>query len=111
MNTYAELETLLVAKGIGSYHQGPDRLVISNANPALPGSNCFWVTIKAGRWYIGTWLPAVYQVPVDVEISGVCEAVFGSSTQAIYTIDRALADRLGLKRLSVQDLEELALGT
>jgi hypothetical protein len=84
-------------------------LVISNANPALPASNSFWCTFKDARWYIGTWLPAIYQLPASLEISAACEHVFRSSTTAIYTIDRNLADRLSLRRLNDQEIEVLGL--
>lgn len=97
------------AKGIGSYLQNPDMMVISNENPAWPQSNSFWVTFRKGSWYIITWLPAAYFLPADKNISAVCEAVFRSSATAIYTVAPELVERLGLRRLTDDEMDEAGL--
>ncbi len=111
MSNYLELDRSLKAKGIGCYVQGPDQLVVSDENPAMPSTNTFWVTHKNGHWYIGTWLPAVYLVPTDLKISDVCEIVFRSSPKAIYTIDNALAEQLKLRRLTEQEVDLLGFAS
>src|SRR2546425_917097 len=109
MSVYLELEQYLETKGIGSYLQNADQLVVSDDNPAMPSSNSFWVTHKNDAWYIGTWLPALYQVPADQDICHVCEIVFRSSSKAIYTIENALSQRFKLRRLTDQETEKLGL--
>jgi len=109
MTEYNQLAECLDAKGIGSYYQGPDRFVVSGLNPALPTANCFWVARRGDEWYIGTWLPAIYQVPLGQDICRVCEIVFRSSGVAIYTIDEGLASQLQLRRLTDQEIDLLGL--
>lgn len=105
MNNYLELEQSLLAKGIGSYLQNPDLLVVSNVNPAMPNSNCFWVTNKGGEWFLGTWLPAVYQIPTKKNLSEICEAVFNSAQKAIFEVNETLAAKLNLRRLAETEIE------
>ena len=107
MSIYSELQSNLRRKGIGSYLQNPDQLVVSNQNPAWPDSNCFWVTRRKKIWYVGTWSPAVYEVPLNVDISEVCDAVFHSSTRAIFTVEPALVDQWRLRRLTEEENEQL----
>lgn len=109
MNSYTELVQCLKAKGVNSYLQNAHQLVVSSQNPAMPNSNCFWVTITNERWYLGTWLPAIYQVPCDRDICSVCDLVLRSSSRAIYTVDATLVESLGLRRLDEQEAESLGL--
>ena len=107
MNVYHELAQWLHDRGIGSYLQSEDQLVLSSQNPALPSSNCLWVQKKGDEWYIGTWLPAAYHVLKAQDLRQVCELVFRSSAQAMFTVDPALAQRLQLRRLGDEEMEEL----
>lgn len=107
MNMFQHLAEWLEGRGIGSYLQSPEQLVVSSENPALPTSNCFWVRKKNGEWYIGTWLVAAYHVPPSQEIGRACELVYRSSSKAMYTIDSLLAERLELRRLTDEEMEEL----
>jgi len=107
MSSYAEVGKWLESKGIGCYLQGPDQMIVSEKNPAMPGSNCFWLTLRETDWYIGTWLPAAYHVPPAQDIQEVCESVFRSSTTAIYSISNDLVTRFNLHRLTDKQMEEL----
>jgi hypothetical protein len=104
---YFELEQSLRAKGIGSYFQNENLLVVSNANPAMPDSNSFWITCKAGEWYLGTWLPSVYRIPTTADVPVICEAVFNSAPKAVWELDNRLAAELGLRRLTETEIESL----
>jgi hypothetical protein len=108
-NAYAELAKRLEGKGIGSYFQNSEMLVVSNQNPAMPDSNTFWVTNRGGQWYLSTWMPAVYQVPKDRDVVEICEIVFRSSEKALYTIDAPIALDLNLRLLSDDEATELGL--
>jgi hypothetical protein len=107
MNSYVELADWLKTKGIGSYMQSADRLVVSNEKPARPGRNCFWVTSKGRQWFVGTFLPAGYHVPEAQEIGPLCETVFRSSPTAVYSLDPAIVTRYRLRTLTDAEAEAL----
>jgi len=104
---YVDLADYLQGEGIKSYMQNPDLIVISNNYPALPSSNCFWAALRDNVWYVGTWLPAVYQVPAETNVGVVCKRVYESSSRAIYSIDADLATNLRLRELDEQEMERL----
>src|SRR6185312_7437805 len=106
MNSYQQLADCLHQRGIDSYFQNPEMLVVSGQNPAMPGSNSFWVTRIGEEWFIGTWLPAVYKATDGEKICDVCEAVFKSSPTAIYSVAPDLAAKLNLRRLTTSEMEE-----
>jgi hypothetical protein len=106
MENYQQLADCLRARGIESFLQNPETLVVSRQNPAMPNSNSFWVTKKSKHWCIGTWLPAVYQVKDEERICDICESVFQSSATAIYTIEPSLAATLNLRRLTPAELKK-----
>jgi len=106
MDSYQQLAECLHARGIGSFLRHPDLLVISNQNPAMPVSNSFWVTKKGEEWLIGTWLPAIYEAKPRKRICDICEAVFKSSSTAIYSVEPGLAAKLNLRRLTDSEMEE-----
>jgi hypothetical protein len=102
-----DLAQCLAEKGVGSYLQNPDQLVVANSNPALPSGNCLWVSQIESVWCIGTWLPCAYLLPKDQSVCEVCAAVFHSSKEAIYDIDPILVRRFRLRRLSDDELSNL----
>src|SRR6185312_16177161 len=106
MNTYQQLAACLHAREIGSFLQHPELLVVSGENPAMPGSNSFWVTKKGEAWIFGTWLPAIYQVADEKQLCDICEAVFKSSATAIYSVAPDLAAKLNLRRLTDSEMAE-----
>jgi len=106
MNAYQQLADCLFARGIESYFQNPELLVLSGQNPAMPSSNSFWVTKKGEEWFIGTWLPTIYKVADEKQLGEICEAVFKSSPTAIYSMAPELAARLNLHRLSNSEMKE-----
>ena len=106
-NDFKGLAEGLAIVGIGSYPQEPDMLVVSNENPAWPGSNSFWVRKKDQVWLIGTWAPAIYRILPDQNIAKICEAVFRSSSTAIYTIGESMVEEFKLDRLTDEEMESL----
>jgi len=106
MESYQQLAQSLHTRGIESFLQNPDLLVISGENPATPRSNIFWVTKKGEEWFVGTWLPAVYKVADEKQLCDVCEVVFNSASTAIYSVEPALAAKLNLRRLTDSEAEE-----
>jgi hypothetical protein len=106
MDAYQQLAQGLHARGIDSFLQNPAMLVVSGQNPAMPNSNSFWVTRKGEAWFIGTWLPAVYQTNDGDHFCDICEAVFKSSATAIWNIEPTLAEKLELRRLTAAEMEK-----
>ena len=107
MNDLRSLAERLATVGIGSYLQKPDMLVISNENPAWPGSNSFWVRNRGQAWFIGTWAPAIYRIPPNQNIVKICEVVFRSSSTAIYAIEGSMVEEFKLDRLTDEEMESL----
>lgn len=106
--TYAQLQVHLSRINLGTYFQNDDLLVVSSSNPASPQKNSFWLRKRDERWFLGTWLPAIYEIPV-VDIGAVCKALYDSSETAIYTVDCALAKRFALRKLSEAEIVDLKL--
>jgi hypothetical protein len=109
MKDYAELAQWLETRGIGSYFQNEQQLVVSNNNPAIPTSNNFWVTKKGDDWYIATWLPAVYLVAKDQHLGELCETILHASPTAIYSVEESIANRFKLRRLTDSEIDDLDL--
>jgi hypothetical protein len=107
MKSYVDLGHWLESKGIGYYFQGSDQMIISDKNPAMPNSSCFWVTLRGDVWYIGTWLPAAYHIPGDQDICEICESIFRSSNTALWTFGNDLVARFDLRRLTDAEIEQL----
>jgi hypothetical protein len=82
-------------------------MVISNQNPAMPDKNCFWVTLKHDHWFVGTFLPAVYQVADADDIGDICAAVLASSKTALYSLGEDLVARYKLRKLNDEELGDI----
>ena len=80
-------------------------LVVSNENPAWPGSNSFWVTKKDQVWFLGTWAPAIYRIPSNQDVVKICEVVFRSSSRAIYAIEGSMVEEFKLDKLTDEEME------
>lgn len=106
MDCYQQLAECLHVRGIESFLQNPEMLVVSGQNPAMPGSNSFWVTKRGEDWFIGTWLPAVYKVADEKRLCDICEAAFKSASSAIYSIEPDLAAKLNLSPLTDSEVED-----
>lgn len=105
MTALLKLQAALAEKGLGSYMSSPTVLIVSGSEPAMPTGNCFWVRRKNRTWYLGTWLPCGYELSKGMDIVEVCAKVFSSCETAIYSIAPDLAQELGLRRLTDEELD------
>jgi hypothetical protein len=96
---YDQLVKCLAGRGISTFFQKPNQLVVCSTIPNDPASNSFWVTQLEGSWYLSTWLPAVYRIPDEQDVCAVCAAVLLASPTAIYTVDDQSVEAFGLERL------------
>jgi hypothetical protein len=98
----------LDAKSVLSYFQRENQLVISRRSvPALPfGGNSFFITNQERQWYLFTWSPAVYKVPPEADLVGLCELFvdFGDEAQAEVPVE--IAQHFGITRLSDEEAAE-----
>jgi len=104
---YSELRAGLAERGITSFLQSPNQLVIAASFPNFPTQNTFWITNRGGVWHVGTFLPTIYQVPAAVDICVVCEEILKSSATAIYKVNDDLVQKHSLTRLSDEQREGL----
>ena len=104
---YDDLIACLERKGITSFFQNPNHLVIAAEVPNFPSSNSFWVTIHRGHWHLGTWSPRVYRVPTDQDMCELCADVLRSSETAIYSVAQNLILRFKLEELREKEVDEI----
>jgi hypothetical protein len=104
---YNELTECLAKKGIFSFFQKPEQLVVSLAFPHLPENNSFWVTHYQSVWYLCTWLPEMYRVPVNQDMCEVCAGILSSSKEAIYRVDDACIVKYQLDHLKPEEADIL----
>jgi hypothetical protein len=87
----------------------PDQLIVSTQQGAVwpnPG-NSFWLSHRAGLWYLSTWLPMCYRVPVGQDIVKLCRACVAVGTSAIYRVPPEIVARFGLQEIDERQYEEL----
>ena len=66
-----------------------------------------WITWKE-QWFISTWLPAAYSVPIDIDIVALCRECLGSDDGGgWYTIPERITAKYRLKRLDYEVVDDL----
>jgi hypothetical protein len=93
---YAAIIAALASAGHHAECHRPGQLVLSGR---------LWITWQA-KWFVSTWLPAIYPVPLDVDIVALCVAIQEWPSGPFYTIPDEIADRFGLARADYADLPE-----
>jgi hypothetical protein len=60
--------------GLTGQMQNEEQLIVSSqVGPVYPDrGNSFWLSRRDGVWYLSTWLPAGYRVPLDQYVGAVC---------------------------------------
>ena len=102
-----ELANRLAENGIRSFEQQPGQLIVSSDFPHTPDHNSFWVTFREGYWFLSTWVPVIYRIPGDKDVSQVCAAVLESSSRAIYHVADELVYQFSLIRLTPDETDSL----
>ncbi len=97
-----ELET----RSLCAYFQNESQLVISREpGPAWPfGNNSFWVCHEAGQWYLSTWAPCVYRVPVTANLADLCVDFANRGTRALAAVPDDLVAQYDLIELSANEM-------
>jgi hypothetical protein len=108
-DSYASLTVALNAIGLTGQQMRFDQLVVSaQRGPVWPGrGNSFWLSLQSGTWYLSTWLPACYRIPLGQDVVAVCSACMEVGTSAMYRVPDEIAARFGLDQISDDEFERL----
>lgn len=95
--------------GISCDERGTGRFIISSqTGPIFPnGGNSFWLLFKDGAWYLSTWLPVSYRIPVTQDVIALCSACMKAVSSAMYFVPDEISERFGLEMIPDEDLELL----
>jgi hypothetical protein len=98
---YERIAAELHARQNHTYFQQPDKLVISRQRgPVRPDSgNSFWISNKAGIWYLCTWAPAFYRVAADADLVSLCSEFVACGTSAQARVPDTLIERYRLTEI------------
>jgi hypothetical protein len=107
-DSYDAVTKALAKLGLVGQMQGEDQLVVSSQEgPVWPNrGDSFWLSCKQGTWYLGTWLPAGYRVPVDQDLVALCSACMGGAS-AMYRVSPEVMQRFELQELTEKEYEQL----
>ena len=99
----------LAGAGLTAQRNLPDQLIVSTQRgPVWPNrGNSFWLSHKAGFWYLSTWLPVRYRVPARQDIIELCRACMAVGTSAMYRVPPEIVARFGLLEIDERQYEEL----
>jgi hypothetical protein len=99
---YQRLAAALSEDGIRCQFQTRNQLVVSRqVGPIWPDrGNSFWVTPLAGRWYLFTWGPVGYAVPVAGDIAALCRTCTAHGNRAMPQVPPPILEEFALVELS-----------
>ncbi len=108
-NPYLQVIDGLTKHKIRAYFQNADQLVISwQTGLAWPeaGNSC-WISYKQNRWYICTWPPNCYLLPLSTDIVKLSAEFLarGNAAQSVVPLD--LIEKYGLNLLDDAVASEL----
>ena len=106
---YIALSEALAAAGLTGQRSRPDQLIVSaQQGPVWPnGGNSFWLSQTQGVWYLSTWLPVCYRVPVNQDIVQLCLACMAVGTSAMYRVPPDIVTRFELQEIDDRQYERL----
>jgi hypothetical protein len=109
LDSYNDLTEALAAAGLTAQRSRPDQLIVSaQQGPVLPNrGNSFWLSQNQGVWYLSTWLPACYRVPVKQDIVRLCVACTAVGTSAMYRVPPEIVARFELQEIDDRQYERL----
>src|SRR5262245_53804192 len=107
-NSYDALAKALGKLGLTGHMQNEDQLIVSSQDgPVWPNrGSSFWLSHRQGAWYLSTWLPAGYRVPVDQDLVELCLACMGG-TSALYRLPHDVVERFKLQELKEKEYDQL----
>ena len=72
--------------------------------------NGFRVSLKAGRWYLFTWLPAYYLIPPGADLPALCLDCLRASRSPFPKVPADIAGRYGLVEMSEGEFDDAYRG-
>ena len=108
-NPYIALAEALAAAGLTGQRSRPDQLIVSAQQcPVWPNrGNSIWLSQAQGVWYLSTWLPVCYRVPVNQDIVALCVACMAVGTSAMYRVPPDIVARFELQEIDERPYERL----
>jgi hypothetical protein len=109
VDPYNSLTEALAAAGLTAVRNRPDQLVVSAQQGSVwPNrGNSFWLSHNQGIWYLSTWLPACYRIPVDQNVVALCSACMAVGTSAMYRVPPDIIVRFELQEIDDRHYERL----
>jgi hypothetical protein len=106
---YEALTHSLALAGMIGQRQNEDQLIVSfQSGPVLPNrGNSFWLSQKAGTWYLSTWSPRGYRIPAEQDLVALCSACMAVGTSAMYRVPPDIIARFELQVLNDAEYERL----
>jgi hypothetical protein len=106
---YVPLIEALAGAGLPAQRNLPAQLVVSaQRSPVWPNrGNSFWLSHRAGLWYLSTWLPVCYRVPAGQDMVALCCACMAVGTSVMYRVPPEIVARFGLLEIDERQYEEL----
>ena len=106
---YEALTPRLAVAGMVGQRQNEDQLIVSfQSGPVWPNrGNSFWVSHKAGTWYLSTWSLVGYRIPPGQALIALCSACMAVGTSAMYKVPLEIIARFQLKVLEDAAYERL----
>ncbi len=106
---YRILAVALARVGLVPQFQAEDQLVVSTqVGPVYPNrGNSFWLSERAGGWYLSTWAPVGYRIPPEQDIVALCSACMSVGTTAMWRVPPDIVARFGLEELSEEQYERV----
>ena len=108
-DSYDSMRAALAELGFASYMQNQSQLVVSSQEgPVWPNrGNSFWLSLQKGAWYLSTWLPASYRIPVGQDVLALCSTCMLASGTAMYRVPADIISRFGLQELDEAEFDSL----
>jgi len=101
MESYEQLASALATIGLTGQMMRPDQLVVSTQEgPVWPNrGNSFWMSRVDGVWYMSTWGPICYRIPLNDQLISLCSACMLTGTSAMWRVPEEIVARFGLQEI------------
>ncbi|EAQ79885.1 hypothetical protein [Blastopirellula marina] len=82
-------------------------MLVSGRTKGRLHGNSFRISRRAGQWYLITWAPTVYLLPLDAALTEICLECLKADRNPISEVPAALVDRYQLQELPIEQYDEL----
>jgi hypothetical protein len=107
--SYASLADALSSVGLTAQQMRPNQLVVSTQQgPVWPNrGNSFWLSYQGTIWYLSTWAPICYRIPIHQDIVALCSACMEVGDSAMGRVPDDLVSRFGLEQIDYREFDRL----